>query len=132
MATEQNGSHLDLFGETRANEDFRRVLATTNHTQLVVMTVPPGGEIGAEVHTGIDQVLVAIEGSGTSVLGGVERPFEPGHVVIVPEGVAHNFINTGSRPLRLATIYGPPDHAPGTVHTKADAERDEEDQPPQG
>jgi mannose-6-phosphate isomerase-like protein (cupin superfamily) len=128
-----SGYQADLFGETRANEDFRRVLYTTKHTQLVVMTIPPGGEIGQEVHHGIDQVLIALGGSGTSVLDGRESPFTTGDVVVVPEGTGHNFINRGSEPLRVATIYGPPDHAPGTVHhTKADAERDERDVPPAG
>lgn len=122
----------DLFGQVRANEDFRRVLATTGHTQLVIMTVPTGGEIGEEVHEGIDQVLIAVEGSGTSILDGAKAPFTAGDVVVVPEGVRHNFINGGDGPLRIATVYGPPDHRPGTVHhTKAEADRDEADVPPQ-
>ncbi len=107
------------------------MLFSTKHTQLVVMTIPPGGEIGSEVHEGIDQVLIAVDGSGTSVLDGEQRPFVAGDVVVVPEGTPHNFVNTGDGPLRIATIYGPPDHPPGTVHhTKADAERDERDKPP--
>jgi mannose-6-phosphate isomerase-like protein (cupin superfamily) len=122
----------DLFGQVRANQDFRRVLATTRHTQLVVMTIPPGGEIGAEVHHGIDQVLIAISGSGTSELAGEVAPFTAGDVVVVPEGTHHNFVNTGTEPLRIATVYGPPDHAPGTVHrTKEEADADEADVPPQ-
>jgi mannose-6-phosphate isomerase-like protein (cupin superfamily) len=126
-----NGYHADLFGAARTTDDFRRVLFTTKHTQLVVMMIPPGGEIGSEVHDGIDQVLIAVDGSGTLVLDGEESPFLAGNVVVVPEGMRHNFINTGHAPLRIATIYGPPDHAPGTVHhTKADAERDEHDKPP--
>ena len=121
-----------MFAAARANEDFRRVLATTKHTQLVIMTIPPGGEIGSEVHDGIDQVLLAVEGSGTSVLDGAETPFAAGHAVVVPEGTRHNFVNTGETPLRIVTIYGPPDHRPGTVHhTKADADRDESDVPPE-
>jgi mannose-6-phosphate isomerase-like protein (cupin superfamily) len=132
MTTEQ-AYHADVFTAARTNEDFRRVLATTKHTQLVVMTIPPGGEIGEEVHDGIDQVLIALEGGGTSVLEGVETPFAEGHAVVVPEGTRHNFINTGSTPLRIITIYGPPDHRPGTVHhTRAEAERDSSDVPPAG
>jgi|SRR5947208_10977907 len=127
-----SGYHGDLFGQATANEDFRRVLATTKHIQLVVMTIPPGGEIGSEVHHGIDQVLIGVEGTGTSVVDGVQRPFAAGDVVVVPEGAEHNFVNTGAQPLRVVTVYGPPDHAPGTVHhTKADADRDEHDLPPQ-
>lgn len=120
----------NLFGEVMANEDFRRVLATTRHTQLVVMTIPPGGEIGSEVHDEIDQVLIAIEGRGTSVLDGVEASFIAGDVVVVPECTPHNIVNTGSTPLRLATIYGPPVHRSDTVHrTREDAERDVRDVP---
>jgi mannose-6-phosphate isomerase-like protein (cupin superfamily) len=126
-----NGYHADVFDAVRLNKDFRRVLYTTKHTQLVVMTIPPGGEIGSEVHQGIDQVLIAVAGSATSVLDGEERPFTVGDVVVVPEGTRHNFVNHGAEPLRIITVYGPPDHAPGTVHrTKADAERDEGDVPP--
>jgi len=121
-----------LFSQVSANDDFRRVLATTEHTQLVVMTIPPGGEIGEEVHKGIDQILIAVEGSGVSVLDGDEAPFRAGDVVVVPAGTRHNFRCLGDDPLRLATVYGPPDHAPGTVHhTKADADADESDVPPQ-
>lgn len=124
--------HGDLFGQVRANDDFRRVLSTTRHTQLVIMTIPAGGEIGEEVHDGIDQVLIAVEGRGTSVLDGQRRPFAAGDVVVVPEGTSHNFVNDGDAPLRIATVYGPPDHRPGTVHhTKDEAEHDEGDVPPQ-
>jgi mannose-6-phosphate isomerase-like protein (cupin superfamily) len=125
--------HGDVFTEARKSDDFRRVLATAKHTQLVIMTIPPGGEIGSEVHDGIDQVLIGIEGSGTSILDGVETSFGAGDAVLVPEGTRHNFVNTGSEPLRIVTVYGPPDHRPGTVHhTKADADRDESDSPPGG
>lgn len=122
----------DLFALARENSDFRRVLSTTKHTQLVIMTLAVGEDIGAEVHHGIDQVLIAVEGSGRSILNGREFSFSAGHVVVVPEGTEHNFINTGSGPLRIITVYGPPDHRPGTVHrSKADALRDEDDEPPQ-
>jgi mannose-6-phosphate isomerase-like protein (cupin superfamily) len=125
------GYHGDLLDQARANDDFRRVVTTTAHTQLVLMTLPPGEEIGSEIHKDIDQILIGIEGSGTSVLEGVERPFARGDAVVVPQGTRHNFVNTGSEPLRLVTIYGPPDHRPGTVHhTRADAEQDEADVPP--
>jgi mannose-6-phosphate isomerase-like protein (cupin superfamily) len=125
------GYHGDLLDQARANDDFRRVVTTTAHTQLVLMTLPPGEEIGSEIHKDTDQILIGIEGSGTSVLEGVERPFARGDAVVVPQGTRHNFVNTGSEPLRLVTIYGPPDHRPGTVHhTRADAEQDEADVPP--
>lgn len=121
----------DVFAAVRGSDDFRRVLATGDHTQLVIMTIPPGGEIGSEVHNGIDQVLIILDGTGVSILSGVERPIGPGGAVLVPSGVEHNFVATGGEPLRIITIYGPPDHAPDTVHrTKAEAEADEHDQPP--
>jgi mannose-6-phosphate isomerase-like protein (cupin superfamily) len=123
----------DLFGVARDSTDFRRVLATTKHSQLVVMTLPPGGEIGAEVHEGIDQTLLVIDGTGRAVLEGEPTPLGPGHVVVVPAGTRHNVVADDARPLRLATVYGPPDHAPDTVHhTKADADADEHDVPPDG
>lgn len=120
-----------LFDQARTNQDFRRVISTTAHLQLVVMTIPSGGEIGAEVHEGIDQVLIALEGSGTSILEGQEEPFTVGDVVVVPQGTRHNFVNSGDAPLRIVTLYGPPDHRPGTVHhTKQDAAADKADVPP--
>ncbi len=127
------GYHGNVMDQARANDDFRRVLATTEHTQLVLMTLAPGEEIGAEVHSGVDQILIGIEGSGMSVLDGVERPFGRGDSVVVPQGARHNVVNTGSEPLHLVTVYGPPDHRPGTVHhTRAESERDEADVPPGG
>ena len=122
-----SGYRGDLLGEVRSNENFRKVLATTGHTQLVVMTIPPGGEIGEEVHKGIDQVLIAVSGDGTSELDGEKAPFRAGDVVVVPEGTRHNFVNTGAGPLRLVTVYAPPEHAPGTVHqTKEEADAAEQ------
>lgn len=122
----------DVFAAARGSDDFRRVLATAKHTQLVIMTIPPGGEIGAEVHHGIDQALLVLDGAGKSVLDGREHPIGPGTAVLVPEGTEHNFVNTGGGPLRIITVYGPPDHRPGTVHhTKSDADADAGDKPPQ-
>jgi mannose-6-phosphate isomerase-like protein (cupin superfamily) len=121
-----------LFTQAKANADFRRVMSTTAHTQLVLMTLQPGQDIGSEVHDGVDQVLLNLEGSGRTVLDGIEYPFISGDVVVVPEGVEHNIVNTGTTPMRLATVYGPPDHRPGTVHHDRDeAEHDEDDVPPQ-
>lgn len=109
----------------RENQDFRRVLYTTKNTQLVLMTVQPGDDVGLEVHD-LDQVLVFVSGQGKSYLGGKEGSIGPGTVTVVPAGTEHNFVNTGSDPLRLYTVYSPPEHAPGTVHaTKEEAERAE-------
>jgi mannose-6-phosphate isomerase-like protein (cupin superfamily) len=113
----------DFVGLARRNEAFRRELATGEHSQIVAMTVPAGGEIGEEVHEGVDQILLFLEGNGEAVLDGERSPIGPDDLVYVKAGTRHNFVNTGSAPLRLLTIYAPPEHAPGTVHaTKAEAD----------
>ena len=110
---------------TIANEDFRRVLYTGAHLQLVLMTLPPGCDIGEEVHDDRDQFFRIEEGQGEIRIDGVANKVEDDFAVIVPAGARHNVINTGSAPLRLYTIYGPPEHRDGIVHkTKEDAERD--------
>jgi mannose-6-phosphate isomerase-like protein (cupin superfamily) len=107
----------------RSNDAFRRELLTGVHTQVVVMTIPPGGEIGEEVHSDTDQVLWFIDGRGEAVLDGHRSVVTAHDLVLVRAGTRHNFLNTGDGPLRLVTIYAPPEHAPGTVHqTKAEAD----------
>ncbi len=114
---------LDIDALARENEDFRREVETAEHSQLVLMTIPPGGEIGEEVHEGIDQLLVFVEGDAEAILEGESSPVRAGQVVLVPGGTRHNFRNAGAGPLRLWTVYAPPEHAAGTVHrTKADAD----------
>ncbi len=114
---------VDIAAAARDNDAFRRVLHTTGHTQLVVMTLKPGEDIGAEVHEHNDQVLTFVEGSVKAEVAGDARDVGAGDIVVVPAGTQHNFTNTGDGPARLYTLYSPPDHAPGTVHeTKADAE----------
>ncbi len=111
----------DLRGAAKQNRDFRRVLFTGGGSQLVLMSIEPGDEIGSEVHD-VDQVLYAVDGEGEAIVGGVRHPFKKGIVVCVPAGVEHNFVNTDDEPLRLFTVYAPPQHPAGTVHvTKADA-----------
>lgn len=118
-------NHGALFTQAKENTDFRQVLSTAEHTQLVLMTLRPGEDIGAEVHRGGDQILVNIEGDERAVLDGVEYPFVTGDVAMVPEGLEHNIVNTGTSPMRLAMVYAPPAHRPGVVHhTKGDAQRD--------
>ncbi|HEY8370404.1 MAG TPA: cupin domain-containing protein [Thermodesulfobacteriota bacterium] len=113
----------DVTRLARENDDFRRVLHTTDRSQLVLMSVPAGEEIGEETHEGIDQVLVFVEGEGEAVLAGTRRPVRAGDVVVVPAGTRHNFITRGAAPLKLFTIYTPPEHPSGTVHrTRAEAE----------
>ena len=114
--------HVTIADEARRNEYFRAVLNTSGHTQVVVMAIPVGEDIGAEVHEHNDQVLTFVEGAARAEVGGETRPVGPGDLVVVPAGTEHNFVNTGDIPLKLYTIYGPPDHADGTVHkTKAEA-----------
>jgi mannose-6-phosphate isomerase-like protein (cupin superfamily) len=110
---------------TIENEDFRRVLYTGEHLQLVLMTLPPGCDIGEEVHEDRDQFFRIEEGTGEIRIDGVANRVEDDFAVIVPAGARHNVINTGEKPLRLYTIYGPPEHRDKIVHkTKEDAERD--------
>ena len=108
------------------NDAFRRVLYTARHCQLVVMALEPGEEIGAEVHT-LDQFFRVEAGSGEAILDGVTTQIRPGFAIVVPAGANHNIVNTGSAPLRLYTLYAPPNHRDGVVHpTRADAEADSE------
>jgi mannose-6-phosphate isomerase-like protein (cupin superfamily) len=113
----------DIAARARDNTRFREVLATGAHSQVVVMSIPPGEDIGAEVHQTVDQVLVVVSGEGAAILDGVRSPIGPGWLVHVPAGTHHDLVNTGSADLRLYTVYAPAQHAPGTIHeTKADAE----------
>jgi mannose-6-phosphate isomerase-like protein (cupin superfamily) len=110
---------------TVENEDFRRVLYTGKNMQLVLMTLPPRCDIGEEVHEDIDQFFRIEEGEGEIRIDGVSHQVEDDFAVIVPAGAKHNVINTGSKPLRLYTLYGPPEHKEGVVHKdKEQAERD--------
>lgn len=107
------------------NEYFRKVLYTDERIQLVVMSLLPSEEIGAEVHQ-LDQFIRVETGEGSAVLDGVEHPLTDGSAIVVPKGAMHNIINTSSEnPLKLYTVYAPPNHKDGTIHkTKADAEAD--------
>jgi mannose-6-phosphate isomerase-like protein (cupin superfamily) len=113
----------ELAGE---NAHFRRVLYTAEHCQLVVMSLKPGEAIGEEVHT-LDQFFRVEEGTGTAELDGVPTSIRAGFAVLVPAGTRHNIINTAALPLKLYTIYSPPNHRDGVVHhTVADAAADTE------
>ena len=108
---------------TVENEDFRRVLYTGHNLQLVLMTLPPGCDIGEEVHEDRDQFFRIEEGSGIVRIDGVDNRVADDFAVIVPAGARHNVINDSAEPLRLYTIYGPPEHKDGIVHrTKEEAE----------
>lgn len=110
-----------------ANNYFREVLYTDERLQLVVMSIAPGEDIGEEVHA-LDQFIRVEEGVGKSVLDGMEYPLTDGFAVIIPAGTRHNIINTSAtEPMKLYTLYAPPNHAPGTIHkTKAEAQASEE------
>ena len=108
------------------NSDFRRVLYTAKHCQLVLMALKPKEEIGAELHK-LDQFFRVEEGIGEAVLDGVRTTIKAGFAVLVPAGAKHNIINTGSVPLKLYTLYAPPNHRDGVVHhTRKEAEADME------
>jgi mannose-6-phosphate isomerase-like protein (cupin superfamily) len=126
--------HFEIAKTAEKSADFRRVLWTGAHTQLVIMTIPPDGEIGEETHDENDQILSFVSGLGKAVVDGQTQSVAAGDVVVVPAGVKHNFLNDGPNPLVLYTVYGPPDHADGAVHTtKEEADAAEEsgkDEPP--
>ena len=114
----------DLHSILLKNEDYRRVLYTAKHFQLVVMTLTPKEEIGVQVH-GLDQFFRVEEGTGEALLDGVRTPIRPGFAVVVPAGTIHNIINSGAVPLRLFTLYAPPGHRDGVVHhTRIEADTD--------
>ena len=115
----------DIQKRTLENEDFRRVLYTGKNLQLVLMTLQPGEEIGEEVHEDRDQFFRIEEGHGVVYIDGAANRVEDDFAVIVPAGARHNVVNDGDSPLRLYTIYGPPEHKDGVVHAdKEQAERD--------
>jgi mannose-6-phosphate isomerase-like protein (cupin superfamily) len=119
---------LDIASLTRANDDFRRVVATGEHSQIVLMAVPAGGEIGEEVHDDVDQVLYFVEGEGEAILEDDSSPVGPGRLAFVPAGTRHNFKAGAGGPLKLYTVYAPPEHPDGTVHhTKEEADAAEHD-----
>jgi mannose-6-phosphate isomerase-like protein (cupin superfamily) len=121
------GYITDIEKDTFANDDFRRVLYTAKHSQLVVMHIEAGSEIGEETHSDVDQFLRVEMGTGKAILDGVEHEISDGFSITVPAGTRHNIINTSPEmPLKLYTVYSPPNHRDGLVHkTKADAEADE-------
>ena len=106
--------------ETLNNNDYRRVLYTTKNSQLVLMCIEPGDEIGAETHD-LDQFIRIEQGTATAIFDGVEHALEDDYAIVIPAGMEHNVINTGSVQLKLYSVYSPPEHKDGTVHvTKAD------------
>ena len=121
-----NGYVQDIESIAIGNTDFRRVLYTARSCQLVVMSLEPRQDIGSEVHR-LDQVFRVEAGRGEAEIDGVRTPIRAGFAVIVPAGARHNIINTGPEPLKLYTLYAPPNHRDGVVHhTRAAADADTE------
>jgi mannose-6-phosphate isomerase-like protein (cupin superfamily) len=111
---------IDLKDLANDNEYFRKVLFTGTHSQLVVMALRPGEEIGEEVHE-VDQFIYVVKGEGLAVVAGTAAPFEKGDALCIPAGSLHNVKNSGDSPLKLFTVYSPPQHPAGTVEkVKAD------------
>jgi len=121
------GFKSNIEKDTLENENFRKVLYTGKHLQLVLMTLKVGEDIGSEIHTGNDQFFRFESGSGKCVIDGNEYKVKGGDVIVVPAGARHNVINEGTSELKMYTIYGPPNHQDGTIrNTKEDAEKMEE------
>jgi len=121
-----NGFTQNIETLTLENEHFRKVVYTTKNSQLVLMSLLPGEEIGEEIHD-VDQFFRVENGTGQAVLGGISHELSDGSAVVVPAGLKHNIINTGPSALKLYTIYMPPHHREGVMHhTKAEAEADHE------
>ena len=114
------GFVLNIEKETKDNADYRRVLYTTKQSQLVVMSIAPGEEIGEETHD-LDQFIRFEDGEGEVIIDGVTHAVEDDWAVVIPAGACHNVINTGSEHLKLYSVYAPPEHKHGVIHkTKAD------------
>lgn len=121
--------HTNITKETQENENFRRVLFTGKKSQLVVMSIPPGGEVGEETHKYTEQTLFFLSGTGEGALDDKKFPIGAGDVVVVTAGTKHNFRNTGTEALKIYTVYAPPNHIDGRVHrTKVDADVDMADE----
>jgi mannose-6-phosphate isomerase-like protein (cupin superfamily) len=121
--------HVNILDESLKNDAYRHVLFTGARTQLVVMTIPPGGNIGLEAHPHVEQLLFVARGVGKAILDGVETSMKVGSVVVATPGARHDIVNTGNEALHLYTVYAPANHLDGRLHaTKEDAEADERDE----
>jgi mannose-6-phosphate isomerase-like protein (cupin superfamily) len=121
--------HTNIVKDTQENGNFRRVMFTGKNSQLVVMSIPPGGEVGEETHKFAEQTLFFLSGTGDGTLNSEKFPIGPGDVVVVTPGTKHNFRNTGAQAMKICTVYAPPNHIDGRVHrTKADADADTADE----
>jgi mannose-6-phosphate isomerase-like protein (cupin superfamily) len=123
MEARMKGYHDNIERATEDNGDFRRVVYTGHNLQLVLMSIPPGCDIGAEVHEDRDQFFRFEAGEGEVLIDDNRYPVKADDAVIVPQGARHNVRCTGGEPLKLYTIYGPPEHIDGTVHATVDDAR---------
>ena len=121
--------HTNIIKDTQDNENFRKVLFTGLKSQLVVMSIPPGGEVGKETHKYTEQTLFFLSGTGEGEFNGKTFPIVAGDVAVVVPGTEHNFRNTGTDVMKIYTVYAPPNHIDGRIHaTKADADADVADE----
>jgi mannose-6-phosphate isomerase-like protein (cupin superfamily) len=129
-----SGYVSNILNETLSNENFRKVLFTSKHSQLVVMHLQPSEDIGMEVHNNVDQFIRIEKGVGKAILDGAETEIADDFAIVIPAGTMHNVVNTSmTEPMKLYTIYSPANHPDGTIHaTKAEAEADEKDHEFQG
>lgn len=119
----------NVLDEARKNEAYRHVLFTGARSQLALMTIPPGGDIGFESHAHVEQLIFIASGQGKAVVNGVDTPIGAGHVLVATPNARHNIVNTGTEPLRIYTVYAPPNHLDGRLHpAKVDAENDTADE----
>lgn len=121
--TDMDGFHTNIEKDTLENEFFRKVLYTTSRSQLVLMTLRGGEEIGLETHPEHDQFIRIESGEGKAFLNETTYDLADGSALVIPAGTRHNIVNTGTEPMRLYTLYTPPEHPDGTIHaTKAEAD----------
>ena len=120
------GYVINIEEAAKENNNFRKVLYTAKNSQLVLMNLKAGEEIGMEMHI-LDQFFRVEKGEGKAVIEGVEHEIKDGSAIVIPAGTNHNIINTGSQEMKLYTIYSPPNHRDGVIHsTKEIAEADDE------
>jgi mannose-6-phosphate isomerase-like protein (cupin superfamily) len=119
----------NVFTQADSNNFFRKVIFTGQKSQSVIMSIPRGGEVGEETHMHVEQTLLFLSGYCTSILNDESRVVSAGDVVVVTPGTKHNFVNNGVEPVKIYTVYSPPNHIDGKIHeTKADADKDLEDE----
>ncbi len=121
------GYIINIEQSAKENENFRQVLYTAKYSQLVLMSLKPGEEIGEEVHENLDQFFRVEAGQGKALLAGIEHEIKDGFAIVIPAGTKHNIINSGAEPMKLYTIYSPPNHQDGVVFAaKEEAESSSE------